>query len=102
MFNVAQEQITKLCQAQHAQTIGMSTAALLNQRTINKCLQPLYMHNMTHRIRVSVRLPSNDRYLMMFDKSLFKTCPAFIDLIVDKFSLDTTQYRHPQGFFVKE
>jgi hypothetical protein len=21
---------------------------------------------------------------------------------VDKFSLDTTQYRHPQGFFVKE
>ena len=60
------------------------------------------MHNMTHRIRVSVRLPSNDRYLMMLDKSLFKTCPAFIDLIVDKFSLDTTQYRHPQGFFVKE
>jgi hypothetical protein len=31
----------------------------------------------------------------MLDKMLFKTCHAFIDLIVGKFSLDPDQYRHP-------
>jgi hypothetical protein len=39
---------------------------------------------------------------MMLDKDVFKTCPAFIDLIVDKFSLDPEHFRSPSAFLVKE
>lgn len=51
---------------------------------------------------MSVRLATNDRYLLMLDKGLYKTCPVFIDVIVDKFSLEPQLFRSPQGFLVKE
>ncbi|TNV81320.1 hypothetical protein FGO68_gene16439 [Halteria grandinella] len=97
-----QDEIRKQIETQRQLAISATTAHLVTKSTIQQCLQPFYQHMTQNRIRVSVRLPTNDRYLLMLDKGLYRTCAVFIDVIVDKFSLDPQIFRSPQGFFVKE
>eukprot|EP00347_Sterkiella_histriomuscorum_P011640 403371678 len=89
-------------QIQQTKNQAVNQKQLQSKQVIMQCLQPLTNLYLQNRIRVSVRLPTNDKYLLMLDKNTHTTVKQFNDYITTKFQLPTHFKSDQGGFLIKE